>query len=143
MGACVDGDRCDPEAAARWLRLAAEQGLPNAQRAYGRRFEEGEGAPSDLGEAVRWMRLAAARGFVRAIDDLRRLLEGCGACGVAPAAAAGGRLFTCMGCRCVAYCSGECQKRDWRDRHKQECRALRDAKEAAGEAAAGDDGVPD
>ena len=147
MGACADGDRGDPEAAARWLRLAAEQGLPNAQRAYGRRFEEGEGAPRDLGEAVRWMRLAAARGFGRAIDDLRRLQQGCGACGVAPAAAAGGRLFACKGCRDVAYCSPDCQKRDWRERHKQECPALRaerDAKEAAeAAAAAGSDGVPD
>ncbi|KAF5320449.1 hypothetical protein D9611_010679 [Ephemerocybe angulata] len=31
----------------------------------------------------------------------------------------------CSGCECVVYCSRECQKDDWGEGHKDECRSLR------------------
>ncbi|KAF6748791.1 hypothetical protein DFP72DRAFT_915483 [Ephemerocybe angulata] len=31
----------------------------------------------------------------------------------------------CSGCECVVYCSRECQKEDWGEGHKDECRSLR------------------
>jgi hypothetical protein len=34
------------------------------------------------------------------------------------------KMFTCSGCSAVAYCSTDCQKRDWA-RHKPECKARR------------------
>ncbi len=62
----------DPEAAAKWFRLAAEQGLPAAQHLLGQAFEYGEGVPKDLAEAVRWYRRAAAQGYKTSIRSLER-----------------------------------------------------------------------
>uniref|UniRef100_M4BPT1 MYND-type domain-containing protein n=1 Tax=Hyaloperonospora arabidopsidis (strain Emoy2) TaxID=559515 RepID=M4BPT1_HYAAE len=39
-----------------------------------------------------------------------------------------GKLMTCGGCRCVAYCSRECQKKAWK-KHKSECKAIRAQRE--------------
>ena len=43
----------------------------------------------------------------------------CAACGKAPDSA--NLLKRCGGCKCVLYCSPECQKQDWRERHKSVC----------------------
>ena len=46
----------------RWYRLAAEQGVAEAQAFLGVRYATGRGVPEDDREAVRWYRLAAEQG---------------------------------------------------------------------------------
>ncbi|KAG7386635.1 hypothetical protein PHYPSEUDO_015419 [Phytophthora pseudosyringae] len=41
-----------------------------------------------------------------------------------------GKLMTCGGCRSVAYCSRECQKKAWK-KHKPDCKAIRAQREQA------------
>jgi TPR repeat protein len=53
----------DDAEAARWYRLAAEQGLAEAQAYLGVMYANGEGVPEDDTESVRWYRLAAEQGF--------------------------------------------------------------------------------
>ena len=48
--------------AARWWRLAAEQGYLPAQTGLAGRYFDGRGVPQDEAEAVRWYRLAAEQG---------------------------------------------------------------------------------
>ena len=45
--------------AAKWYRLAADQGVAEAQFALGAMYEQGQGVPQDYEEAVKWWRLAA------------------------------------------------------------------------------------
>ena len=59
----------DEAEAAKWCRLAAEQGYVLAQSSFGLMLENGRGVPRDLGEAYLWLGLAAARGDTRAIAD--------------------------------------------------------------------------
>ena len=59
-----EGVARDPTAAARWYRLAAEQGYAAAQLNLGVLYENGEGVQRDLREAVRWYAQAAAAGEV-------------------------------------------------------------------------------
>jgi TPR repeat protein len=56
--------------AVRYYRLAADQGLKEAQYELGCSYEAGEGATKDSNEAKRWFRLAAAQGNV---DAQRRI----------------------------------------------------------------------
>ena len=56
--------------AARWYRLAADQGLAEAQYNLGLMYAEGEGVPRDDAEAVRWYRLAADQGDAEAQKNL-------------------------------------------------------------------------
>lgn len=54
-------------------------------------------------------------------------LDCCGRCGAVQRFTADnpeGKLMTCGGCRSVAYCSRECQKKAW-TKHKAECKAIR------------------
>ena len=44
--------------------------------------------------------------------------EGAGTIGGHP------KFHICSSCRCVAYCSKLCQSRDWKVRHKKECKVL-------------------
>lgn len=48
--------------AAFWYRLAADQGVPEAQSAIGSKYREGSGLPQDYAEALKWYRLAADQG---------------------------------------------------------------------------------
>lgn len=48
--------------AAKWYRMAAEQGNPVAQTGLGEFYEQGKGVPQDYGEARKWYRLAAEQG---------------------------------------------------------------------------------
>ena len=57
-----DGVPEDHVEAARWYRLAAEQGHRSAQHSLGYMYDIGKGVPQDAAEAVRWYRLAAEQG---------------------------------------------------------------------------------
>ncbi len=46
--------------AAKWYRLAAEQGNPDSQLALGKLYHSGAGLPIDLVQAYKWYNLAAA-----------------------------------------------------------------------------------
>ena len=52
------------------LRLAAEQGDPDAQSNLGIMYHNGEGVPQDYQEAVKWYRLAAEQGVASAQGNL-------------------------------------------------------------------------
>lgn len=56
--------------AARWFRLAAEQGRPKAQFNLGVMYDDGDGVPENDIEAVKWYRLAADQGDARAQHNL-------------------------------------------------------------------------
>ncbi|RLN14509.1 hypothetical protein BBJ28_00013498 [Nothophytophthora sp. Chile5] len=60
-------------------------------------------------------------------------LDCCGRCGAVQRFTPDnpeGKLMTCGGCRSVAYCSRECQKKAWK-KHKVECKAIRAQREQA------------
>ena len=59
--------------AARWYRLAAEQGYAKAQVNLGARYHEGVGVAKDASEAARWWRLAAQQGEVPAQLNLGQM----------------------------------------------------------------------
>lgn len=65
----------DGEAALRWYRLAARQGLPAAQNNLGLMFAEGRGAPRDVEFAVSLWRQAAGAGHAMAQYNLAVALE--------------------------------------------------------------------
>jgi TPR repeat protein len=56
--------------AVKWLRLAAEQGLAQAQFNLGVLYKKGEGTAQDIKQAVKWYRLAAEQGHVSAQYNL-------------------------------------------------------------------------
>lgn len=58
-----DGVTQDDAAAARWWRLAAEQGFAEAQNELGTVLSEGIGVEADAAEAMRWFTLAAEQGL--------------------------------------------------------------------------------
>ncbi len=60
--------------AARWYRMAAEQGRDSAQYQLGHMYRYGSGVPQDLVLAHMWYNLAAARGNERA-EERRTKLE--------------------------------------------------------------------
>jgi TPR repeat protein len=55
--------------AARWFRLAAEQGMAEAQASLGNMYARGEGVPQDDVLAYMWHNLAAAQGNEIAQDN--------------------------------------------------------------------------
>lgn len=55
----IEGIQQDYERAAKWYRLAALQGHPQAQANLGLLYAAGEGVPQDYAEAFRWSRMAA------------------------------------------------------------------------------------
>ena len=56
--------------AAKWYKLAADQGYASAQYNLGRAFDMGEGVEKDSKEAVKWYKLAADQGFAVAQNNL-------------------------------------------------------------------------
>jgi hypothetical protein len=56
----------DDVEAVRWYRLAADQGLADAQDYLGRSYLDGRGVPQDDAEAARWFRAAATEGHAGA-----------------------------------------------------------------------------
>jgi len=65
-GEAVPDVPMDDVEAARWFRLAADQGHVLAQTDLAIRYENGRGVPQDAAEAVRWYRLAADQGYADA-----------------------------------------------------------------------------
>ena len=63
----------DAAEAARWYRLAAGQGLADAQFSLGDRYESGKGVPQDYLQAHMWYNLAAAQGQVLAREGRSRV----------------------------------------------------------------------
>jgi TPR repeat protein len=61
--------------AARWYRLASEQGLALAQYNLGILYGDGEGVPKDAVEAHAWWNVAAARGHELAKENLAVIEE--------------------------------------------------------------------
>ena len=59
--------------AARWYRLAAEQGYADAQEVLGILYLNGNGVPFDCAEAVKWLRKAAGQGSESAKEVLAQL----------------------------------------------------------------------
>jgi hypothetical protein len=41
------------------------------------------------------------------------------------------RLKLCRSCMVISYCSPECQKRDWKSRHKQQCKEIQEKLKAS------------
>jgi uncharacterized protein len=62
--------------AAKWFRMAAEQGAAIAQSNLAIMYLLGEGAQNDSGEAVRWYRLAAQQGDSVAQRNLGVIYQG-------------------------------------------------------------------
>jgi len=56
--------------AAMWYRMAAVEGVPEAQNNLGLLYDSGQGVEQDYYEAVRWFRLAAEQGFDRGQHNL-------------------------------------------------------------------------
>jgi TPR repeat protein len=56
----------DYKEAAKWLRLAADQGQVLAQYLLGQCYRDGNGVQKDLTEALKWYRLAAEQGYANA-----------------------------------------------------------------------------
>jgi len=63
----------DYQEAAKWYRLAAEQGNKDTQYNLGDMYEKGLGVPQDDTEAAKWYRLAADQGLENAAKGLEVL----------------------------------------------------------------------
>ena len=65
----------DSKAAARWLQVAAEEGLAPAQYELGSIYELGTGVPKDIPLAMEWYGKAARGGNIKAMHNLGALLS--------------------------------------------------------------------
>jgi TPR repeat protein len=72
MGSGVTQDKAE---AARWYRLSADQGDPDAQYNLGVLYLKGTGVPKDRDEAVRWFKKAAGQNHASAVSALQKLGE--------------------------------------------------------------------
>ncbi|MBE6362207.1 MAG: sel1 repeat family protein [Lentisphaerae bacterium] len=59
--------------AAKWLKMAAEEGNLYAQYYYAECCLAGDGVPADRAEAIRVLKLAAANGSIEASELLNKL----------------------------------------------------------------------
>ena len=66
MYANGEGVSVNPKTAAKWTRLAAEQGHDRAQSNLGWMYEKGHGVTQDYAKAVKWYRKAAGQGYAKA-----------------------------------------------------------------------------
>jgi TPR repeat protein len=64
------GVRQDYAEAAKWFRLAADQGSVESQHMLGVMYDQGDGMPQDFSKAISWYRQAANQGFAPAQYDL-------------------------------------------------------------------------
>ena len=65
----------DNKSAVEFYRLAAEQGLFDAQMALGKMYQDGKGVVQDYAEAIKWYRLAANQGIPSAQDIMGDMYE--------------------------------------------------------------------
>ena len=63
------GPENDAAEAAKWYRMAAEQGNATAQARLGVMHTRGEGVPENDAEAVKWYRLAAEQGHAGVLSS--------------------------------------------------------------------------
>src|SRR5207253_2871509 len=70
-----DGVERDCALAAKWFRLAANQGSAAAQNSLGVLYEEGLGIRTDIVEAIHLFRMAAEQGEPRAQANLARMID--------------------------------------------------------------------
>ena len=63
----------DYKEALKWFRLAAEQGVTEAQFGLGLMYAHGRGVPQDVKEALKWYRLAAEKGNAAARKMIKKL----------------------------------------------------------------------
>lgn len=68
-----EGFPFDEAESARWLRAAAEQGHPVAQRAVGEAYYDGDAGEPDFARAAKWFRAAAKAGDLEAQFHLGRM----------------------------------------------------------------------
>lgn len=65
----------DARAAARWLRTAAEKGVPQAQNRLARLYRRGEGVPRDYEQAYAWLRTALLGGHEPSRGELAEVAQ--------------------------------------------------------------------
>ena len=61
----------DDSAAMKWLRMAADQGVVQAQCRLGVMYHLGQGVPQNTSQALRWLHKAQAQGF----DTAKQVIE--------------------------------------------------------------------
>ena len=66
----LEGADQDPAEAAKWFKLAAEQGIPQAQYSLGLKYGDGDGVKQDYPESLKWYKLAAEQSYARAQFNL-------------------------------------------------------------------------
>lgn len=72
LGLGVPQDRAE---AARWWRMAADQGVAYAQASLGAAYDAGQGVPKDYAQAFVWFRKAAEQGYAFAENNLGAYYE--------------------------------------------------------------------
>ena len=65
--------REDDAEAAKWFRMAADQGYAASQYKLGVGYANGRGVPEDHAEAVKWYRKAAEQGYAKAQNALAKI----------------------------------------------------------------------
>ncbi|MEM6486201.1 MAG: tetratricopeptide repeat protein [Pseudomonadota bacterium] len=71
----TSGDSSLQRSADKWLKLAAAQGLPDAQKHLGDRFRTGNGVVQDFSQAVDWYQQAADQGLPSAMYSLGEMIR--------------------------------------------------------------------
>jgi len=66
-------------------------------------------------------RTITTKAIAEGLEEMSATSQACVVCEKA------GRLKVCQGCKCVSYCSAECQKADW-PAHKKSCKMLKSAR---------------
>ena len=67
------GVRQDYSQAARWYKLAADQGHVEAQNNLGLLFNSGLGVPMDAGTAMSWIAISCRNGYKVACDNYAKM----------------------------------------------------------------------
>ena len=65
----------DDSAAMKWYRMAADQGLANAQFSLGYMYLNGRGVPQNTSEALRWLHKAQVQGNERAKQCIELIMQ--------------------------------------------------------------------
>ena len=115
------------EEARKWYLKAAQQGFPVAQLQLGLDIIKDGPASLEIPFGVNLIRNAASCGYVKASEVLEILSEdhpmseNCWFCSEKFDEQSQTRM-RCTKCKVACYCSRECQKLDWRERHRDACK---------------------